>query len=107
MPILLLLHYLGPSIAEGTTVVVTTDNEANSFALNSGAAGPGPMRLLAPILLTAARHRLRIVADWIPRALNTLADALSRLVLMPGSRPWDASIEAFFRHALTRSDHSA
>jgi hypothetical protein len=100
VPVCLLMHHLAASIPEGTTLVVTTDNSGNQYAMNSGASCKQTLDMLAHILQTVASHHLRCVGDWIPREFNNLADALSRFSVMPGERAWDAATEAQFRAAL-------
>lgn len=81
-----LLLSVGPRLAPGTIVVVTTDNQGNAFALNNGAACEGSFGMLQAILLLADQLNVRIVADWINRERFPLIDTLSRLDPMPGSR---------------------
>jgi hypothetical protein len=85
VPIRLMLECLAPTLAEGTVVVVTTDNAGNAFAINNGKADSQELfEQLVPILDLAAQYRLRLVGDWVPREFNTLNDALSRLSPLPG-----------------------
>ena len=81
----LLLSRVAPKLAPGTIVVVTTDNQANAFALNHGTAGEESFELVAAILLLAESHHLRVVGDWINRERIPFIDLLSRLDPMPGS----------------------
>ena len=85
VPVWLLLSRVAPKLAPGTIVVVTTDNQANAFALNHGTAGEESFELVAAILLLAESHHLRVVGDWINRERIPFIDLLSRLDPMPGS----------------------
>jgi hypothetical protein len=85
VPIRLLLERIAPSLAEGTVIVVTTDNAGNAFSINNGKSDSEELfEQLVPILEVAAQYRLRIVGDWVPREFNALSDALSRLSPLPG-----------------------
>lgn len=84
VPVYLLLRELAPSLAPGTSVLISTDNEPNAFDLNKACARQGGYEMLELIWSLACRYQLRVYAEWIPRDLNTLCDLLSRLRPLPG-----------------------
>lgn len=90
VPVYLLLREIAPSLAPGTLVVVTTDNEGNAFAVNNGDAAEGSRPVLRLICELAFAFRLRLLGDWVPRDFNVLPDLLSRLRPLPGS-PWPST----------------
>ncbi len=85
IPIRLMLEHISPQLGPGTLAVITTDNMGNAFCINSGKAdSPELFEQLFAIIELAARFRLRLAGDWVPREHNQLSDLLSRLSPVPG-----------------------
>jgi hypothetical protein len=62
-------------------LIVTTDNESMAYAINKGScktADSDCLPLLRALFDLAEKHKLYIVADWIPRELNQLMDDVSK-----------------------------
>jgi hypothetical protein len=77
-PVLWAVQTLAPQLA-GSILVITSDNLGNVFALNKGTCrGEQAFSLLHEIFDIAAKHRIYIIADWIPREHNTFTDRLSK-----------------------------
>lgn len=70
---------MGGGELEGCRVMVKVDNMALSASLRSGRCEQkATMALLQEIFVIALERHLDLVPDWIPSAVNDLADALSR-----------------------------
>ena len=77
-PVLWAVKILAPQL-QGGTLVITTDNIGNVFALNKGACkSPQAFQLLHEIFSLAAQHHVCLIGDWIPRDYNTFTDGLSK-----------------------------
>ena len=63
----------------GSTVVMVLDSLAATYALLKAKSkyGTPAFNALERTLLTAERHSIEILAIWVPRTLNTIADALT------------------------------
>ena len=65
--------------AAGKILILTTDNAGNAFSLNKGTCrSPEAFDVLFCMFDLAAKHRIYLVGDWIPRELNTLRRPLER-----------------------------
>jgi hypothetical protein len=66
----------------GQLVIVGTDNLGNVFAINSataaGLGGRAAIRKIRSLYALAEAHGFEFVAMWVPRELNTTADAMSK-----------------------------
>jgi hypothetical protein len=81
VPLLFAVEHFAPTAAGGV-LVLTSDNMGNVHTLNKGAArDPESHRLLQHIYAVAAQYSVFIIADWVPREHNTVADDLSKWVL--------------------------
>lgn len=90
IPLRLILEHIGPRLSPGTLVVITTDNMGNAFCINSGKADSCELfEQLFAIIELAARCKLRLAGDWVPREHNQLSDLLSRLSPVPGHTAQD------------------
>ena len=78
-------HFAQQPEAHGKVLVIGTDNLSNVFAINRGRfRSPEHHALLCDIFGLAARHRIYLVADWVPREHNQLTDDLSKWVRHEG-----------------------
>jgi hypothetical protein len=78
-------HFAQQPAAHGKVLVIGTDNLSNVFAINRGRfRSPEHHALLCDIFGLAARHRIYLVADWVPREYNQLTDDLSKWVRHAG-----------------------
>lgn len=82
VPILLAAQLVCDNHPPGEKVlIVTTDNESMAYAINKGScksADSDCLPLLEALFDLAERHKLFILADWIPRELNQPMDDVSK-----------------------------
>jgi hypothetical protein len=61
------------------TLVVTTDSQAVFYMLNSLRVRAKECReIIFSILEQAQAHHIEIIANWVPRGYNTVADAFTK-----------------------------
>jgi hypothetical protein len=81
LPVRHLLDTYGPSLSD-RVLVITTDSLSNAIALNKGASCSGVTGpILRRIFLAAAKHRVTIIGDWIPRRYNYFCDDVSKYIV--------------------------
>jgi hypothetical protein len=75
-----LLHYMQNHPHQGGMVLWVSDSESACWSVNKGhCKDPSSRAVLELILEWCDRSRIQLVALWVPRELNTLADHLSHL----------------------------
>ena len=68
----------------GHVVLAFTDSIANVYAINAGSSkAPGEAMLLRRLSDIQRRHRIKLLAIWLPREYNVIPDMLSK-GLIPG-----------------------
>jgi hypothetical protein len=87
----MLLQERGPAI-EGSTLVVTMDSLSAVLSINKGRLkGKGGTRDLRRLYALMERHRVHVVALWIPREYNRKPDAVSKCASLADFNAWAAA----------------